>query len=663
MMDEGREENRDRWQRMEEIYHAALPLATTERHAFVAQSCIGDAALQEEVTSLLVADAVVSDFLQEPIAEVGLAILADENLYDTEIVPQPTQPASVDLIGTKIDGRYEVIKWLDGGGFGDVYKAADTKIMSRAVVIKVLKHDVLRRASEERDRVMTKFKQEIEALARIKDPGVVSIYDTDTLPDGRPYIVMEFVDGPDLQQFINEARKKQIAEQGLDFQDVAEIVRQVGRTLTAAHEVKIIHRDLKPKNIMLSRNMSGDLQVKVIDFGIAKVRDSLIAPSTATGLSVAGTWPYMAPEQLSGKRVEAACDIYALGFIAYQMITGRVPFAATYPAQLKELQEAGVKIKPCDLNPNLPVDAQAAILKALEYYPDERHKRARDFGDELARALASAEELVRPLPPTNIDLEGKTIEDVRESERNESEEPVVAQSEPTAAPTSWLRSHRRWIYAVSASLLVGVMGLAVWRLYSRAESQPQREQQSATTPIVVPERTLIYWLSIQRPRDKEPFESTGNVVYDAGSKFWFNVQTTQDGALYLFGEGHDGDMISELNTVFPTPLSGKGDARIAAHTIKRVNENPNEFRNDSGVIYLWIIWAARPVPLLDEIVKNSYKTQGTIRDSSQQTDLRDFIKRYSEPQANITEDDLRSRVTLKGQSEILVDVRKLKYQP
>lgn len=651
------------WQRIEEIYHTALPLTVPERQAFVAERCAGDAALQDEVISLLAADDDAGDFLQEPIAEVGLMILADENMRDTEIGPPPTRLASTDLVGTKVAGRYEVIKWLDGGGFGDVYKAADTKIMSRPVVIKVLKHDLLRREPEVRDRVMTKFKQEVEALARIKDPGIVSIYDTDALPDGRPYIVMEFVDGHDLQHLIEETRKKQIAEQGLEFQDAAEIVRQVGRTLTAAHEAKIIHRDIKPKNIMLSRNSSGDLQVKVIDFGIAKVRDSLIAPSTATGFSVAGTWPYMAPEQLRGKKVDAACDIYALGFIAYQMVTGRVPFAARDPIQLKELQETGVKIKPCDLNPNLPADAQAAILKALEYYPDERHKRARDFGDELARALAVDEELVRPVPPPPVDLEGATLEKDGGIARTRREEQSNAQPQPTPASTSWLRLHRRWIFAASAVLIAGIISFAVWRAFRSTEPQTVQQQQVATTPNTGPERTLTYWLSMKRPRDTEPFDSIGERVFDPGSQFWFNVQTTQDGALYLFGQGHDRNGPSEINTMFPTPKSGKGDARLMANRIGPVTKGSYQFKGDSGVIYLWIIWATQPIPLLDEIVGKSYGTGGTIRDPAQLTALRTFVEQHREPKPEIITDEIRFRVKLKGRNEILVDVRKLEYQP
>jgi serine/threonine protein kinase len=661
MMKEGLANNEARWQRMEEIYHAALPLPAPKRHAFVAQHCAGDVALQEEVNTLLKSDDFIADFLQEPIFELGLAVLADEVLRDTEIMSQPTQPASDNLVSEKVGGRYEVIKKLGRGGFGDVYKATDTKVMSRPVILKVLRNDVLNDERVNRDWLVTKFQQEIEALAKIRDPGVVGIIDTDTLPDGRQYFVMEFVEGSNLRQFIQDARQQQhVTEQGLSFEDVTEIVRQVGRTLTAAHQAGVVHRDLKPENIMLCRNMSGDLQVKVIDFGIAKVRNSIVAPSTGAGLSRPGTPRYMAPEQLRGKKVDVTCDIYALGVIAYEMVTGYYPFPAKDAEQLKEMQEAGIKIKPRDLNPDLPAAAQEAILKALEFYPAERHKRARDFGDELAGALASAEELVRPVQPENVDLERKTLEKTIDGKGDDSDKNIAP---PHPAPIRRPRLQRRWIYAASIVLLAAVISLVVWRAYKTRESQ--LPQQPATTQAISPERTLTYWFEVQRSENKEPLESTGNGVYEAGSKYWFYVQTTQDGALYLFAQGHEGDKPSELNTLFPTPVNGGGDSRIAANITKRVNEKETyyKFRNGDGVIYLWIIWADKPIPELDEIAKNSYNTQGTIIDSSQQKSLLDFIKQYSEPKPEVIEDDLHYRVTMKRQSKILVGMRRLEYHP
>jgi len=168
--------------------------------------CAGDEVLQKEVVSLLAADDFVADFLQEPVADLAVAVLAEENLRETDIVPEPMQPPSLSLIGQTVGNRYEIIKRLGGGGFARSSKASDTKVMSRPVVIKVLKDDRSQKMAQKEDWVVTKFRQEIEALAKIDDPGVVHILDADTLPDGRPYIVMEFVEGSDLRHFMADAQ-------------------------------------------------------------------------------------------------------------------------------------------------------------------------------------------------------------------------------------------------------------------------------------------------------------------------------------------------------------------------------------------------------------------------------------------------------------------------
>lgn len=643
---------------METIYHAALSVDLPQRHAFVTERSAGDVALRDEVLSLLASDELVADFLQEPVVELGLTALADESQRETEIVSQPTPLASLDLTGQLLGGRYEVVKKLRGGGFGDVFKATDAKVMSRPVIIKVLKDEVFQEEKAKRDYLITKFRQEIEALSKIDDPRVVRILDADSLSDGRPYIVMEFVEGSDLRQFIKDAQSEASSIAGLPFQDVAEIIKQVGRTLTAAYEAGIVHRDLKPENIMVRRNKSGDLQIKVIDFGIAKVKNSVIAPSTATGLFTAGTWQYMSPEQLQMKTVDAGCDIYALGVIACEMLTGRYPFPAKNPFQLKEMQEAGLKIKPSDLNPDISASAQDAIVKALEFYPADRYQRARDFGDELAQALNSPNELVRTIPALDFDLEGPTLGKVGNKSRVKSGQ----LNAPREDSTSWLRRHRSLLYVVSIAVLVAAIGFAVWRSY-KPPNPGSAQLQRPLTKTVSEERNLTFWISVQRPQDKEPWKSMGNVAYGAGSKLWFNVNTSQDGALYLFAEGRDNEKTGEINTLFPTPVSGKGDARLTANIVKRVNENPLEFRNPGGIIDLWIIWADKPNQKLDEIVRTSYQTSGTILDPSQQIAWRDFVKQNADPKTEIIEDAANRSVILKRQGDVLVAVRRLEYQP
>src|SRR5262249_43310158 len=220
---------------------------------------------------------------------------------------------------------------------------------------------------------------------RIDDPGVVGIFDAGRLDDGTPYLVMQYVEGSTLRAAIRP--------EGMDLQQAAEIMKQVGRSVMAAHEAGILHRDLKPENIMLRQTAAGGPQVKIIDFGIARVVNSVSGPNTGTGMS-AGTISYMSPEQLCATPLTPASDIYALGIIAYEIVTGRRPFNPASMFQMLELQRGGVRVNPVDLRSDLPPRAQSLILKALAFEPADRFERAQDFGDQLAQALIAAYEPV-----------------------------------------------------------------------------------------------------------------------------------------------------------------------------------------------------------------------------------------------------------------------------
>src|SRR5436190_15612648 len=189
------------------------------------------------------------------------------------------------LLGVELDDRYHIEREPGHGGVGTVYLARDRRLHEKPVVVKVLLEKSLRN-----EWVVQKFLQEKEALARVDHPGVVGILDTGELQDGKPYIVMQYVDGRTLRDAI---RGK---PEGLDLEGVALIVEQIGAALSAVHERKIYHRDLKPENIMLQALGRGAEQVKIVDFGIAKIKESVVAPSTITGGATAGTIIYMSPE-------------------------------------------------------------------------------------------------------------------------------------------------------------------------------------------------------------------------------------------------------------------------------------------------------------------------------------------------------------------------------
>ena len=279
------------------------------------------------------------------------------------------------LDGLTVGSRYRIVRQLGRGGIGAVYLARDERLMGKLVVIKILLDQL--GDDETQQWVRTKFQQEIEALARLDHPGVVGVLHADELADGRPYIVMQYIEGSSL--------RSAMAREGMRFGRVANIIRQIGPALGNAHDRGIIHRDLKPDNIMLQTLGEGEEYVKLIDFGIATVSDSQVATVGAT-TGVAGTLYYMAPEQLLGKPT-AASDIYALGVIAYEMLTGARPFNPATPYQLLEVLREGVRVKPAELRADLPRAAEEIILRSLSFDESQRPARARDFCEQLAQAL------------------------------------------------------------------------------------------------------------------------------------------------------------------------------------------------------------------------------------------------------------------------------------
>jgi class 3 adenylate cyclase/tRNA A-37 threonylcarbamoyl transferase component Bud32 len=295
------------------------------------------------------------------------------SLGTSPITPPALKPTN--YAGTLLKDRYLIEGELGRGGIGAVYQARDTQLLQRRVVIKVLLEE--QEASINNPWFQKKFEQEIEALVRIDHPGVVGVLDAGAMPDGKPFFVMQFVEGVNLRSLMEGAQ--------LDFPRVARIVRQIGQALSAAHDKGVVHRDLKPENIMVQTPGDEEEIVKLIDFGIATVKDSQAATSVEK-TKVAGALPYMAPEQLRGQPLPAS-DTWALAVTAYEMLTGRLPFYADTLVHLYELQRSGPGARPRQLRPDLPEAAQAALLKALAFEPRERFARAKDFGEELARAL------------------------------------------------------------------------------------------------------------------------------------------------------------------------------------------------------------------------------------------------------------------------------------
>ena len=354
----------ERKQRICALFESALELPADSVEDFLRRECRGDTGLEDEVRRMLRAR-VASSFLDHKPVESPTTGSTDTIPADELRFPG--------LGNARLKGRYLIQRELGRGGFGVVYLAQDEHLLSKRVVVKVLlgaELDSWRRR---------KFHNEIEALARLSHPSIVSISDSGETEDGRPFLVMEYVEGKSLRCLMRP--------EGLDIETIVAVVRDVGGALDAAHRSGIRHRDLKPENVMIQVLKDGERRVKLIDFGIATVIDSEEPAETAS--RIAGTLRYMAPEQLSG-RPSASSDLYSLGVMTYEMVTGRVPFRAENAVQLHAIQKAGVRIAPESLRPDLPKEAERAILKALAFEESDRQRTVAEFVRELSPGLREA---------------------------------------------------------------------------------------------------------------------------------------------------------------------------------------------------------------------------------------------------------------------------------
>ena len=280
-----------------------------------------------------------------------------------------------------IADRYEVISKIGAGGMSDVYKAKD-HVLGRFVAIKVLKPEF-----SEHVGFVSKFHTEAQSAAGLEHPNIVNIYDVGS-EDGLHYIVMEYIEGITLKTYIEKKGR-------LTFKEAVSIAIQVGRGIEAAHNKNIVHRDIKPQNIMIST----EGKVKVMDFGIARA-----ATSNTIHSDVMGSVHYSSPEQARNGFIDGKSDIYSLGIVMYEMVTGRVPFDGdtTVSIAIQHLQEE--MVPPSAYAPDLPVSLEKIILKCTQKSPSRRYQNIGDLIQDLKKALVHPnEDFVTVVPLMNQD--------------------------------------------------------------------------------------------------------------------------------------------------------------------------------------------------------------------------------------------------------------------
>ncbi|MBN2714858.1 MAG: protein kinase, partial [Deltaproteobacteria bacterium] len=312
------------------------------------------------------------------------------------VAQTPPTPSGDPFIGTLIGHRFVVQKKIGEGGMGVVYKGIQTGI-ERPVALKLLHREYARDAN-----LLERFKNEAATASMLTHPNTVTIFDFGSTDDGSLYIAMEFLEGTELSQLIK-------SEGALPWERTCDIAIQICRSLDEAHNNRIIHRDLKPDNVMLSSRGTQTDVVKVLDFGIAKIKNREDQMQLTAAGEIFGTPEYMSPEQIKGEQLTPASDIYSLGVILYHMLTGTLPFTAPQPMALlvKHLTDEPPPFSQANSMISVPSQLETLVMMSLSKSMKERPQSMAEIADFLKKLVATHRQPVIQIESTLL----KTIED------------------------------------------------------------------------------------------------------------------------------------------------------------------------------------------------------------------------------------------------------------
>ena len=564
-----------RWERIKEVFAEAVELPRSQQTEFIERACLTDPLALAEVRRMLQADQQAeAQMLDQPVLQWPVS-----HTEETEVETHPKQRSQLPF--TQI-GYYRLTRRLgEPSGMGEVYEAEDERpnMGRRKVALKLM----LERLAE---KDLARFREEIAILAKLDHPNNIRLYECGEI-EGRPYFVMEYFAGESLEARLERAP--------LQMMDVVKITEQVGEALHEAHHKGIVHRDLKPANIMLRQD--GDkFVVKLLDYGIGvlegEATKTYLEGSTQRG--IIGTPPYLSPEQVSGvgrRDLKATTDVYSLGLVVYEMLTGRRTFQCNSTQEYLLCHLNVTPQVPSERNTQVHPILDEVVMRAIRKVPQERYHSAREFAEALRQAAAKVPTVTtKPVP-----LPTKT-------------EPVPAPIPVPPIPPDpiW----KKYLLPVAAVLTLSAGGWGASQYLSEPATAPS--PTPTASPVAIASPAVAPLPAVTKPVVTLQQQGvTGAVSFDQsfgkGARVRLNVTPAQAGYVYLVEHGTDGS----VNLLYPMkgamPGSEKAVSAQQAVEIPPANTRAPfkpwfEFDGTAGDERLYLVFATQTgVPALQAL--------------------------------------------------------------
>ena len=479
-----------------------------------------------------------------------------------------------DMIG-KIVRDYKIVGYMGGGGMSEVYLARRSDgMLKRTAVVKIV-------GAHLPEQARLRFIGEMQAQESLNHPNIAQIYDAGQLEDGRPFMIIEYVDGQSLREMLVDQKSGDRSPIALPLEIAAEIAEQACAGLSEAHRKKIVHRDIKPENIIVSPD--GDkYKVKIIDFGIALPQEDGMVPTRTPTAGVIGTPEYISPEQVMpsryyldepGERPGYSADIYALGVVIYEMLTGNRPFAGNgYEVALKHTWE--IPIAPSKVRPelNIPEAVDRVVLKALAKQPAERQKSIDLLAQELKAAIITSRE-----------LEVLTTEPAvfKPTQNQEPEAPL-----PTAP-----KSARAYFLVLTGMLLVVLPALLIYFKPWKSNSEQITGATAGPTYSLTQSAPITKMKVSLIRRDKRGNEEnvSPETRFYNGDSVRIRIQAGQNGFLYILSRGSSGN----VSMLYPDRRIQGGNNRIDKENVVIIPTDRGwyEFNNAPGTEIIYLVFS------------------------------------------------------------------------